>query len=72
MSISSTPQNSMALVVSPEASDQTQSKGDETELQQPRQPTSMQGLLRFCMEATKSEEALEPEFVALEDEVNKR
>lgn len=37
---------------------------------QPRQPRSLQGLLQFCMEVTKSEDAPdESQFMAMDEEV---
>ena len=39
---------------------------------QPRQPTNLQGLLRFCMDATKAEDAPhESQFEAMSEEVRK-
>lgn len=45
---------------------------DELVMPQPRQPSSLQGLLRFAMEATKSEDApAESQFTPMDEEVNK-
>lgn len=54
---------SMALLPQPDSS-------RDAEMLQPRQPTSLQGLLRFAMEATKSEDAPhDSEFHPMDEEV---
>ncbi|CAH1971471.1 unnamed protein product [Acanthoscelides obtectus] len=60
------PARDMALMPAPEPSGAVATQGD---IQQPRPPTSLQGLLRFCMEATKAEDAPhDSEFQAMDDE----
>ena len=64
-------QNSNARPLSIEAS-RTQSNPTNVEVlpNQPRQPSNLQGLLRFAMEATKSEDAPnESSFHAMDHEV---
>lgn len=49
---------SKALVPVPNSSLQYQTEGQsEPTTRQPRQPTSLQGLLRFAMETTRAEDA---------------
>lgn len=48
---------------------QSESQGN-SEMLQPRQPTTLQGLLRFAMEATKAEDApYNSEFQPMDEEV---
>lgn len=63
---------SMALLPSQEASAAGHQAG-EAERSQPRQPSSLQGLLRFAMEATKAEDAPQnSDFQPMDEEVNTR
>lgn len=73
MPVVNKPGTSLALMLPPESSDvQKQTEGGGSEIRQPRQPTSLQGLLRFCMEVTKSEDTTnESNFKVMEDEVSK-
>lgn len=59
---------SMALLPQPQPSNPVPQAEGPVE---PRQPTSLQGLLRFAMEATKAEDAPhESEFQAMDEEVS--
>lgn len=62
-------ETSMALVAVPDSGGNS-SQGSQDVIQ-PRQPASLQGLLRFAMEATKMEGAPnEGDFQQMDDEVN--
>nr|CAI5838870.1 unnamed protein product [Callosobruchus analis] len=66
------PARDMALVPAPEQQSTASLATQEGDVQQPRQPASLQGLLRFCMEATKAEDAPhDSEFQAMDDERRK-
>nr|XP_023014471.1 hsp70-binding protein 1-like [Leptinotarsa decemlineata]XP_023014472.1 hsp70-binding protein 1-like [Leptinotarsa decemlineata] len=62
------PQTSLALIPEPEVV-ASQSEGN---MGQPRQPSSLQGLLRFAMEATKTEDAPHDSVFQPLDEERKR
>lgn len=64
------PEIAGAICAPPEAT--TNGEADELVMPQPRQPSSLQGLLRFAMEATKSDDApSESQFAAMDEGVNK-
>lgn len=62
--------SSMSLLPLAESSiNQNQAEG-QANVPQPRQPTSLQGLLRFAMEATRAEDAPHnADFQPMDDEV---
>lgn len=64
------PEIAGAICAPPEPS--TNGDSNELAMAQPRQPASLQGLLRFAMEATKSEDAPSAsQFAPMVEEVNK-
>lgn len=65
--------NSMALLPQPEPSTARHEGEGQGNRPHQRQPTSLQGLLRFAVEVTRAEDAsIDPEFQPMDEEVGIR